>query len=179
MKKIITVLMVVFTMASVFAYIPNKKNIEKHGEYVVYGYKYKDIYRKKKTSYITYNTKTEEIYFIPYESLEHIKKTYSPSLKKILIKDIEKMWSEADEERENYRIFTEIAENYRKFCKECCKEDCKEDPCCEDRAKESLSIAKEIEKQFLDEYPFFTKENWLTLTKEEWNKMAKDFLENN
>ena len=32
---------------------------------------------------------------------------------------------------------------------------------------------------FLVANPFFIKENWLTLTKEEWNKMAKDFLENN
>ena len=192
MKKIITVLMVVFTMVSMFAYIPNKKNVKKHGEYVVYNYKYKDIYGKKKTSYITYNTKTEEIYFSPYENLEFIKEKYSPyenlefikekyssSLKEILIKDIERMWSDADEERESYRIFIDAAEFNKKFCKEYCKEDCKKDPCCEDKAKEDLSIAKEIEKQFLDEYPFFTKENWLTLTKEEWNKMAKDFLENN
>ena len=181
MKKIITVLFAVLAMGSMFAYIPNKKKIEKYGDYVVYTYKYKDIYGDKKTSYITYNTKTGEIYFSPYENFEALKKINSPSLslQKALIKDIERMWSDADEERETYKIFTDAAEYYKKRCKVFCKEDCKKDPCCEDRAKENISIAKEIEKQFLDDYPFFTEENWQTLTKEEWNKMAKDFLENN
>ena len=171
MKKIITVLFAVLAMSSMFAYIPNKKNVEKHGDCVVYTYKYKDIYGDKETSYILYNIKTGEIYFSPYENLEFFNKEKSSSLKEILIKDVERMWSDADEERESYRIFIDAAEFNKEYCKE--------DPCCEDRAKEDISIAKEIEKQFLDEYPFFTKENWLTLTKEEWNKMAKDFLENN
>ena len=179
MKKIITVLFAVLAMSSMFAYMPSKKNVEKYDDCVVYTYEYKNINDNKDTSYITYNTKTGEIYFSPYENFEYIKKTYSPSLKELLIKDIERMWSDADIERESYRIFTDAAEYSKKYCKVYCKEDCKEDPCCEDRAKENLSIAKEIEKQFLDDYPFFTKENWLTLTKEEWNKMAKDFLENN
>ena len=44
MKKIITVLMVaVLAMSSMFAYMPNKKNIEKYGDCIVYTYKYKDI----------------------------------------------------------------------------------------------------------------------------------------
>ena len=179
MKKIITVLFAVLAMSSMFAYIPNKKNVEKKGEYIVYNYKYKDIYGKKKTSCITYNTKTGEIYFSPYENFEAIKKMYSPSLQEILIKNVERMWRAADEERETYRMFIDAAEYNKKSCKIFCKGKCKEEPCCEDRAKEHLSIAKEIEKQFLDDYPFFTEENWLTLTKEEWNKMAKDFLENN
>ena len=170
MKKIITVLVAVLAMSSMFAYIPNKKNVEKKGEYVVYNYKYKDIYGKKKTSYITYNTKTGEIYFSPYENLKFLNKEYS--VIELCIQNIERMWTDTDEERESYRIFIDAAEYNKKFCKEYCKEDCKKDPSSED-------IAKEIEKQFLDEYPFFTKENWLTLTKEEWNKMAKDFLENN
>ena len=165
MKKIITVLFAVFAMSSMFAYIPNKKNVEKHGEYIVYSYKYKDIYGEKETSYITYNTKTKEIYFSPYENLKFLNKEYS--VMELFIKNIERMWSYADEERETYRMFIEIGERYKeKYHKKAI-------------AKENLSIAKEIEKQFLDEYPFFTKENWLTLTKEEWNKMAKDFLENN
>ena len=167
MKKIITVLFAVLAMSSMFAYIPNKKNVEKYGDCVVYTYKYKDIYGDKETSYILYNTKTGEIYFSSYETLEFINKEYSPSLKEILIKDVERMWSIADIERESYRAFTDAAECF------------KENPRCEDKAIESISIAKEIEKQFLDRYPFFTEENWLTLTKEEWNKMAKDFLENN
>ena len=179
MKKIITVLFAVLAMSSMFAYIPNKKNVEKYGDYVVYTYKYKDIYGDKETSYITYNTKTGEIYFSPYENFEVLKKTISPSLQKALIKNTERMWSDADIERKSYRIFTDAAEYCKKRCKVFCKEDCKENPCCEDRAKKNISIAKEIEKQFLDEYPFFTEENWLTLTEEEWNKMAKDFLENN
>ena len=181
MKKIITVLFAVLAMSSMFAYIPNKKNVEKYGDCIVYTYEYKNINDNKDISYITYNTKTGEIYFNPYENLEAIKKIKSPSLslQKVLIKNIERMWSDADFSRENYRIFTDVAEYYKKRCKVFCKEDCKKDPCCEDRAKKTISIAKEIEKQFLDEYPFFTKENWLTLTKKEWNKMAKDFLENN
>ena len=161
MKKIITVLFAVFAMSSMFAYIPNKKNVEKKGEYIVYSYKYKDIYRKKKTSYITYNTKTGEIYISPYEYLEFLNKEYSVTA--LFIQTTERMWEVTDMARYEYKIFTEIAEKYHKKA----------------IAKENLSIAKEIEKQFLDEYPFFTKENWLTLTKEEWNKMAKDFLENN
>ena len=179
MKKIITVLFAVLAMSSMFAYIPNKKNVEKYGDYIVYTYEYKNIYGDKDTSYITYNTKTGEIYFSPYENLEFIKEKHSSSLKEILIKDIERMWEDADFSRETYKMFTDAAEHSKKYCKVYCKEDCKEDPCCEDRAKESLSIAKEIEKQFIDDYPFFTEENWQTLTKEEWNKMAKDFLENN
>ena len=181
MKKIITVLFAVLAMSSMFAYIPNKKNVEKYGDCVVYTYKYKDIYGDKEKSYITYNTKTGEIYFSPYENFEAIKKMNSPSLslQKALIKNTERMWEDVDRERESYRMFTDAAECSKKYCKEYCKGDCKKVPCCEDRAKESLSIAKEIEEQFIDEYPFFTKENWLTLTKEEWNKMAKDFLENN
>ena len=171
MKKIITVLFTVLAMSSMFAYMPNKKNVEKKGEYIVYGYKHKDIYGDKITSYITYNTKTGEIYFQHYENLEYIKKTYSPNLQAALIENKERMWRAADGAKEDYRSFTSAAE----FCKECYKEE----PCCEDKVKESISIAKEIEKQFLDEYPFFTEENWLTLTEEEWNKMAKDFLENN
>ena len=166
MKKIITVLMVaVLAMSSMFAYIPNKKNVEKHGEYIVYGYKYKDIYGEKKTSYITYNTKTGEIYFSPYENLKFLNKEYSVIA--LFIKNVERMWEVADMARDEYKIFIEIGERYKeKYHKKAI-------------AKENLSIAKEIEKQFLDDYPFFTKENWLTLTKEEWNKMAKDFLENN
>ena len=144
MKKIITVLFAVLAMSSMFAYMPNKKNVEKYGEWITYTYKYKDIHGRKKTSYITYNTKTGEIYFQHYEFLEAIKK-YSPNLQSPLIKNKEKMWSDADLAKESYRIFTD----------------------------------KEIEKYFLDDYPFFTEENWQTLTKEEWNKMAKDFLENN
>ena len=179
MKKIITVLFAVLAMSSMFAYMPNKKNVEKYGDYIVYTYEYKNINDNKDTSYITYNTKTGEIYFSPYENLEAIKKTHSPSLQKALIKNIERMWSYADEKRKIYRIFTDAAEYNKKCCKIFCKEDCKENPRCEDRAKENISIAKEIEKQFLYDYPFFTKENWLTLTKEEWNTMAKDFLENN
>ena len=167
MKKIITVLFAVLAMSSMFAYIPNKKNVEKHGEYVVYSHKYKDIYRKKETSYITYNTKTGEIYFSPYEYLKYLNEEYSVIA--LLIEDTERMWEVVDIIREGYKnkIFTEIAEEYRKeYHKKAF-------------AKENLSIAKEIEKDFLDLYPFFTKENWKTLTKEEWNKMAKDFLENN
>ena len=165
MKKIITVLMVVFTMASVFAYIPNKKNVEKYGDCVVYTYKYKDIYGDKQTSYITYNTKTGEIYFSPYEDLKFLNKEYSVIA--LCIQTTERMWEVADMARDEYKTFTEIAEKYRKkYHKKAI-------------AKENISIAKEIEKQFLDDYPFFTEENWLTLTKEEWNKMAKDFLENN
>ena len=179
MKKIITVLIAVLAMSSMFAYIPNKKNIEKYGEWITYGHKYKDIYGDKKTSYITYNTKTGEIYLNHYENFEALKKINSPSLQKALIKNIERMWEDVNRERESYRMFIEIAEYSKKYCKEYCKGECKKVPCCEDRAKESLSIAKEIEKQFLDKYPFFTEENWLTLTEEEWNKMAKDFLENN
>ena len=177
MKKIITVLFAVFAMSSMFAYMPNKKNVEKYGDYIVYTYEYKNINDNKDTSYITYNTKTGEIYFSPYENLEFLNKEYSVIA--LLIKTVERMWEVADMARENYRIFTDAAEHSKEYCKEYCKEDCKEEPCCEDRAKESLSIAKEIEKQFIDDYPFFTEENWLTLTKEEWNKMAKDFLENN
>ena len=179
MKKIITVLFAVLAMSSMFAYMPNKKNVEKYGDYIVYTYEYKNIYGDKDTSYITYNTKTGEIYFSPYENLEFIKEKHSSSLKEILIKDIERMWEDADFSRETYKMFTDAAEHSKKYCKVYCKEDCKEDPCCEDRAKESLSIAKEIEKQFIDDYPFFTEENWQTLTKEEWKEMAKDFLENN
>ena len=145
MKKIITVLFAVLAMSSMFAYIPNKKNVEKYGEWITYGHKYKDIHGRKKTSYITYNTKTGEIYLNHYENFEALKKINSPSLQKALIKNIERMWSDADLAKESYRIFTD----------------------------------KEIEKYFLDDYPFFTEENWQTLTKEEWNKMAKDFLENN
>ena len=177
MKKIITVLFAVLAMSSMFAYIPNKKNVEKYGDCVVYTYKYKDIYGDKDTSYITYNTKTGEIYFSPYENLKFLNKEYSVIA--LCIQNTERMWEVADMAKENYRIFTDAAECSKKYCKEYCKGDCKKVPCCEDRAKESLSIAKEIEEQFIDEYPFFTKENWLTLTKEEWNKMAKDFLENN
>ena len=66
MKKIITVFFAVFAMSYMFAYIPNKKNVEKHGDCVTYTYKYKDIYGENETSYITYNTKTGEIYFSPY-----------------------------------------------------------------------------------------------------------------
>ena len=165
MKKIITVMFAVLTMSSMFAYIPNKKNVEKHSEYVVYNYKYKDIYGKKKTSYITYNTKTGEIYFSPYEYLKFLNKEYS--VIELLIENTEIMWEATDMVREEYKIFTETAEKYRKkYHKKAL-------------AKENLSYAKELEKSFLDHYPFFTKENWLTLTKEEWNKMAKDFLENN
>ena len=145
MKRIITVLFTVLAMSSMFAYIPNKKNVEKYGEWITYTYKYKDIHGRKKTSYITYNTKTGEIYLNHYEDFEALKKINSPSLQKALIKNIERMWSDADLAKESYRIFTD----------------------------------KEIEKYFLDDYPFFTEENWQTLTKEEWNKMAKDFLENN
>ena len=145
MKKIITVLFAVLAMSSMFAYIPNKKNVEKYGEWITYGHKYKDIHGRKKTSYITYNTKTGEIYLNHYENFEALKKINSPSLQKALIKNIERMWSDADLAKESYRIFTD----------------------------------KEIEKYFLDDYPFFTEENWQTLTKEEWKEMAKDFLENN
>ena len=161
MKKIITVLFAVLAMTSMFAYIPNKKNVEKKGEYIVYSYKYKDIYRKKKTSYITYYTKTGEIYFSPYEYLEFVNKEYSVTA--LFIQTTERMWEVTDMARYEYKIFTEIAEKYHKKA----------------IAKENLSIAKELEKDFLDNYPFFTKKNWLTLTEEEWNKMAKDFLENN
>ena len=178
MKKIITVLFAVLVMSSMFAYIPKKKNVEKNGEWITYSHKYKDIYGKEKTSYITYNTKTGEIYFQHYELLEAIK-IYSPNLQSSLVKNEERMWSDVYREKENYSIFTSAAEYDKKRCKVFCKEDCKKNPCCEDRAKKNISIAKEIEKQFLDDYPFFTEENWQTLTKEEWNKMAKDFLENN
>ena len=89
------------------------------------------------------------------------------------------MWRADDGAKKNYKMFTEIAEFDKKCCKEYCKVNCKKVPCHKDRAKKTISFAKEIEKQFLDDYPFFTKENWQTLTKEEWNKMAKDFLENN
>lgn len=179
MKKIITVLFAVLAMSSMFAYIPNKKNVEKSGDYIVYKYEYTNINDNKDTSYITYNTKTGEIYFKHYKQIEYIKKTYSPDLQKKLITTTEKMWRAADNERENYRIFTASAEYCKKRCKVFCKGNCKENPRCEDSAKEALSIAKEIEKQFIDKYPFFTEENWQTLTEEEWNKMAKDFLENN
>ena len=63
MKKIITVLFTVLAMSSMFAYIPNKKKIEKYGEWITYSHKYKDIYGDKETSFISYNTKTGEIYF--------------------------------------------------------------------------------------------------------------------
>ena len=179
MKKIITVLFAVLAMSSMFAYIPNKKNVEKNGEWIIYGHKYKDIYGDKKTNYITYNTKTGEIYFQHYELIEDIKKIYSPDLLASLLENTERMWRAADLAKNSYRCFTSAAEFCKKYCKKYCKGKCKEDPCHKDRAKESLSIAKEIEKQFLDDYPFFTEENWQTLTKEEWNKMAKDFLENN
>ena len=179
MKKIITVLFAVLAMSSMFAYMPNKKNIEKNGEWITYSHKYKDIHGKEKTSYITYNTKTGKIYFQHYELLEGIKKYLSPDLQSPLVKNKEKMWRDVDLEKESYRSFTDAVEYYKKRCKIFCKEDCKENPRCEDRAKKAISTAKEIEKQFLDDYPFFTKENWQTLTKEEWNKMAKDFLENN
>lgn len=179
MKKIITVLITVLAMSSMFAYMPKKKNIEKNGEWIIYGHKYKDIYRDKKTSYISYNTKTGEIYFQHYEMIEYVKKNYSPNFQSSFIKNEERMWRDVDKAKNIYSCFTSIAEFCKKYCKEYCKGKCKEDPCHKDRAKKDISIAKEIEKQFLDDYPFFTKKNWKTLTKEEWNKMAKDFLENN
>ena len=169
MKKIITVLFAVLAMSSMFAYIPNKKNVEKYGDCVVYTYKYKDIYGDKKTSYITYNTKTGEIYFSPYEDLKFLNKEYSVIA--LCIQNTERMWEVADEARENYRMFIEIAERYRNYKKKITSD--------KYALKANFLLAKEIEKQFLDDYPFFTEENWLTLTKEEWNKMAKDFLENN
>ena len=171
MKKIITVLFTVLAMSSMFAYIPNKKEVEKYGDYIVYTYKYKDIYGDKEKSYITYNTKTGEIYLNHYKDLEFIKKTYSQNTQELLIKDIEKMWEDANRERKSYRLFKKAGED-RKNKKKTTLSD-------KYSSKASLLIAKEIEKQFLDKYPFFTEENWLTLTKEEWNKMAKDFLENN
>ena len=169
MKKIITVLFAVLAMSSMFAYIPNKKEVEKYGDCIIYGYKYKDIYGDKEKSYITYNTKTGEIYFSPYEDLKFLNKEYSVIA--LCIQNTERMWEVADEARENYRMFIEIAERYRNYEKKITSD--------KYSLKANLLLAKEIEKQFLDEYPFFTKENWLTLTKEEWNKMAKDFLENN
>ena len=171
MKKIITVLFTVLAMTSMFAYMPNKKNVEKYGDCIVYTYKYKDIYGDKEKSYINYNTKTGEIYLNHYKDLEYIKKTYSQSTQEFLIKNIERMWEDADEERKSYRLFTKMAED-RKNKKWTAPSD-------KYASKANLLLAKEIEKQFLDDYPFFTKENWQTLTKEEWNKMAKDFLENN
>lgn len=171
MRKIITVLMVLMVATSVFAYIPNKKNVEKYGDCIVYGYKYKNIYGDKEKSYITYNTKTGEIYFNHYKYIEFIKKTYSQNKQEYLINDIEKMWKEANEKRKNYRFFKEAGED-RKNEKKTALSD-------KYYSKAMLLTAKEIEKRFIDDYPFFTEENWLTLTKEEWNKMAKDFLENN
>ncbi len=192
MKKIITVLIAVLAMSSMFAYMPNKKNVEIKGKKHTYYYKYFDF--GIKTSTFTYNTKSGKFTFFTSGDWEY-------------------MWNEVDRLRDYYILCWKLAEYYpehnnsllnyineykEKEAKGLVKEYEKRkyeaiinleesqsriaggnfpDDCTS--ASYQRTEAENAMKKVINQYPFFTEENWFTLSWEEWKEMAKDFLENN
>ena len=149
MKKIITVLFAVLAMSSMFAYIPNKKKIEKvDNRYICY-HKYKDEWGKSKyklTTYIFYED--GEIY------LKHPLYPLNYTTKEIV-------WKEIETDREMFESMMRLINN--KYYNE--KEE-----------KEWRLYAKQTKKNSLNQYPFITEENWKTITKEEWIEQLESFF---
>ena len=192
MKKIITVLFAVLAMSSMFAYIPNKKNVEIKGKKQTYYYKYFDF--GIKTSTFTYNTKSGKFTFFTSGDWEYMWNevdrlrdyyilcwklaerypehnnsllNYINEYKEKEAKGLVKEW-----EKRKYEAIVNLEESQSKIAGENFPDDCTS-------ASYQRREAKDAMEKVINKYPFFTEENWFTLSWEEWKEMAKDFLENN
>ena len=195
MKKIITVLMVLMVATSMFAYMPSKKNVEIKGKKHTYYYKYMgDIGCDIKTSTFTYNTKSGKITLFSrgdiegmWSSVERLRDYYIlcwklaeryPEHNNSLLNYINE-YKEKEEkgltneyQKKRYETTINLAKSQSRIAGENFPDDCTS-------ASYQRREAKDAMEKVINRYPFFTEENWFTLSWEEWNKMAKDFLENN
>ena len=195
MKKIITVLFAVLAMSSMFAYMPSKKNVEIKGKKHTYYYNYMGMIGCDiKTSTFTYNTKSGKITFFSrgdigsmWSSVERLRDYYIlcwklaeryPEHNNSLLNYINE-YKEKEEkgltneyQKERYETTINLAKSQSRIAGENFPDDCTS-------ASYQRREAKDAMEKVINRYPFFTEENWFTLSWEEWNKMAKDFLENN
>ena len=149
MKKIITVLFAVLAMSSMFAYMPNKKNVEKRDNKYFCFHTYKDEWGKRKTKTTTY---------LVYENGEvYIR---DPMIV-LYYSSKEKTWEEIETDRQIFLSITHLI-NEKYYNK---KEE-----------KEWRLYAKQIKRNSVNKYPFFTEENWQTITKEEWIEQLENFF---
>ena len=149
MKKIITVLFAVLAMSSMFAYIPNKKNVEKiDNKYFCYHtYKYKwDKRKTKTTTYLVYEN--GEVYI--RDPMTVLYCSYK-----------EKIQEKIETDRQLFLLIAHFI-NKKYYNK---KEE-----------KELRLRAKQIKRNSINGDPFLTEENWQTITKEEWIEQLENFF---
>lgn len=192
MRKIITVLFAVLAMSSMFAYIPNKKNVEIKGKKHTYYYKYFDF--DIKTSTFTYNTKSGKFTFFTSGDWEYMWNEvdrlrdyyilcwklaeYYPEHNNSLLNYINEYKEKEAKglvkgyEKRKYEAIINLEESQSRIAGENFPDDCTS-------ASYQRTEAKDAMEKVINRYPFFTEENWFTLSREEWKEMAKDFLENN
>ena len=196
MKKIITVLFAVLAMSSMFAYMPKKDCVKVKGKKHTYYYNYIGMFGcdEIETSTFTYNTKSGKITFFAsgdygemWGEVERLRDYYIlcwklaemyPEHNNSLLNYINE-YKEKEEkglineyQKKRYETTINLAKSQSRIAGENFPDDCTS-------ASYQRTSAKNAMEKVINRYPFFTEENWFTLSREEWNKMAKDFLENN
>ena len=151
MKKMLMVLMMVFTMmAGLFAYEPKAECVTVKGNKVYYEETYESSYRNTETRIWTYKIKSGK--FIYYRS-----------------GTFDYMWATVESKREQYFNALALAE-YEKAVKF-------SDGCTMNLKPYWTRVAKSHMTDIVNRCPFFTEENFLTLTKEEFTNKMEAFVE--
>lgn len=176
MKRLTMILLIALTAVSAFAYEPSKENVTVKGNKYTYEYVYKGIFGPK-TSSFTYNIKTKKVVLFKTGTTDY-------------------MWTEVSNCRDAYKACSYLATVYPEhsnalvnFVNKYGDVDGTVDGLIESQSKLAgtdapddassasyqRSKAEDWKNQVLNRYPFFTEENWLTLTEEEWFEMLSNF----
>lgn len=175
MKKITLFIMTLMMAGSLFAYEPKKENVTVKGNKYTYEYVYKGIFGQKISSF-TYNNKTKKVVLFKSGTTDY-------------------MWTEVSNCRDAYKACSYLATVYPEHSNALVNfvnkygDDETVDGLIEAQSKlaganapddassaaYNRAKAEEWKNKVLNSYPFFTEENWLTLTEEEWFEMLSNF----
>lgn len=185
MKKIIgmfaiCMIMMVVAIAKAAAYEPNMENATVKGKKITITYEYKGLFYPK-TSSFTYNTKTGKVVFEKsgtinrmwyeveqqrtiYRSCSYAA-TYLPEHNNALV-DLK---NKLEKENADTKAVDDLIESQKRVAGTDFVDD-------GSSAAYNRTKAQEAKDKIINSYPFFTEENFLTLTKEEWQVALQKFF---
>lgn len=178
MRKIALFIMTLMVAGSLFAYEPKKENVTVKGNKYTYEYVYKGTFGPK-TSSFTYNIKTKKVILFKSGTTDY-------------------MWAEVSSCRDAYKACSYLAtvkpehsnalvnfineygddETVSRLAETQSKLAGTNAPDDASSAAYNRAKAEEWKNKVLNSYPFFTEENWLTLTEAEWFEMLSNFRTN-
>lgn len=195
MKKMVIFIGLMMALATAaFAYEPNKDCVTVKGNKQTYYYQY--IYGFKNVSTFTYNVKSGKVVIEKTGTLSgmwatvkkcremyalHLQMAASRPEHSNSLQNFLNEWKDEyengllnEDEMKKYESIIKLAESQAALAGTSFPDD-------GSSASHNRLVAKEYKYKVLNKFPFFTEENWLTLTEEEWNKMLQDFCreENN